>query len=173
MKKDFQKKASDFFDKILGENKDAFTCTQGCYKCCITDISVHSWEASVIIEWFLALSDQDKNAYKEIWTQEQNLLSDLNGNDESPCAFLYDKSCSIYDSRPIICRTQGAPLYIGDYIDVCPLNFNDQKIELKDAIHLERLNGISSHLQLLHMEENPQSFERISLKDLKQHLLGM
>jgi Fe-S-cluster containining protein len=54
--------------------------------------------------------------------------------DEKSCKFLKNNECTIYNSRPIICRTQGLPLLFmsEDYnfeISICELNFKDFDFE--------------------------------------------
>jgi Fe-S-cluster containining protein len=53
-----------------------------------------------------------------------------------PCPALSERGeCTIYESRPLVCRTFGLPLRDGDrYIgDVCELNFDDATHEEKVA----------------------------------------
>ncbi|MBM3215185.1 hypothetical protein FJZ36_09760 [Candidatus Poribacteria bacterium] len=38
----------------------------------------------------------------------------------SACAFLIGGVCSVYEHRPIICRTWGVPLSTGDSVSCCP-----------------------------------------------------
>jgi uncharacterized protein len=51
---------------------------------------------------------------------------------EGKCPFLSDGLCSIYGSRPVICRTHGLPmLYMGEeewQLSYCELNFTGENI---------------------------------------------
>lgn len=79
-------------------------------------------------------------------------------NDPEFCSFLdVDGACSIYDVRPIICRTHGAPVSWSEgnngdennneSRDVCPLNFegvNLKELPAQDVISLNKLNTVLS-----------------------------
>ena len=69
-----------------------------------------------------------------------------------------DDRCSIYESRPLICRTQGLPLLIesedGEQeVDFCPLNFTEPgAIDDLDEDHLVPLDALNLRLALLNLE---------------------
>ncbi|MDA3891122.1 MAG: YkgJ family cysteine cluster protein [Salinivirgaceae bacterium] len=74
------------------------------------------------------------------------------------CRFLVKGECSIYESRPIICRTQGLPLLYesmngeGFELSVCNLNFKGadvSKFTNKNALYMAPFN---SRLYLLNKE---------------------
>lgn len=168
---DLQKNAQDFFDKVFSKNKQDMACAEGCSKCCHTDISIFTWEAQLIVQWFLAMTYEQKNELKSLWLKEQLKGEDQYGHEKVPCVFLYDDKCSIYFTRPIICRTQGAPLFIDDRVDACPLNFTNGLPDKTDWLELARLNTLSSFVQMNFQREF--SFldeERISLRDLRKIL---
>ena len=93
------------------------------------------------------------------------------------CVFLADDHCSVYDSRPIICRTHGLPLLaMGDdgwELSHCELNFTGKAPDFTEAntIPHDRYN---SRLFLLN-REFIQSFkdkkysesDLIAIRDLK------
>jgi uncharacterized protein len=74
------------------------------------------------------------------------------------CPLLVDDRCSIYESRPLICRTQGLPLLMetedGDQeVDFCPLNFTETgAVDDLDEGHLVPLDAINLRLALLNLE---------------------
>ena len=62
---------------------------------------------------------------------------------------LVENCCSIYESRPLICRTQGLPLLLeseeGELeVDFCPLNFAEpgatDELDSENLVPLEDLN---------------------------------
>jgi hypothetical protein len=61
---------------------------------------------------------------KEISESKINIITDIS---EDECIFLINGLCSIYSSRPVICRTHGLPLLqMGDddwQLSYCELNF--------------------------------------------------
>jgi Fe-S-cluster containining protein len=67
------------------------------------------------------------------------------------CSFLLkDGSCGIYELRPIVCRSHGAPIQFKDeeeklFRDVCPLNFTNQNIgnlHPNDVMNLDTINSL-------------------------------
>ena len=71
---------------------------------------------------------------------------------------LVDDRCSIYQSRPLICRTQGLPLLMeaedGEQeVDFCPLNFTEAgAIDDLDEDHLVPLDALNMKLALVNLE---------------------
>src|SRR5262249_57582010 len=74
------------------------------------------------------------------------------------CPLLVDDRCSIYQSRPLICRTQGLPLLMeaedgGLEVDFCPLNFTGAgAVDDLDEEHLVPLDALNLRLALLNLE---------------------
>lgn len=74
------------------------------------------------------------------------------------CPMLVDDRCAIYESRPLICRTQGLPLLLetedGEAeVDFCPLNFTapDAIADLNEA-HLVPLDELNLKLALVNLQ---------------------
>jgi hypothetical protein len=155
-----QENASGFFDKISSKYSSEMKCKEGCSKCCYTDISIFKVESERVEEWFTTLDLVQQNELKALWATN---------NESGACAFLYKDSCSIYPARPVICRTQGAPLFIASQnaLDYCPLNFKSGDPIKEDWLNLERLNTMLSLAA-----KTSGLDERISLKKLKGKLQG-
>jgi Fe-S-cluster containining protein len=89
-------------------------CRNGCDLCCI-DFSIFPVEFHFILN--------------EIEKENQN--PDMQGETKNDvCAFLKNHSCTIYEHRPIMCRTHGLPLlYANDdgewELSACELNFTE------------------------------------------------
>lgn len=104
---------STLSDKLSHIHNKHMNCKKGCSECCM--------EFKVLPVEYFTMLDELKN--KEI------TLSKI--NEDVKCKFLYDDSCSIYSSRPIICRSHGLPLlFMGESgeaweLSTCPLNFTD------------------------------------------------
>lgn len=154
-----QENASGFFDKISAKYSAEMKCQAGCSKCCFTDISIFEVESERIKDWFSSLSDEAQKELQELW---------LTKNEAGACSFLYNDRCSIYEARPVICRTQGAPLFIAstNTLDYCPLNFTGGDPVKEDWLNLERLNTM---LALAAKTKGQDA--RIRLKKLKTSLL--
>lgn len=158
---DLYKKVAHFETQLSDDIKSKSLCKNGCSKCCYTDISIFEVEASNIKKWFAGLSVDQQNEIREKWKIPQT---------EGSCAFLRNESCTIYEARPLICRTQGLALrYVEEgepYIDICPLNDEMiEEMEDEDVMNLDLLNTIVSKLET--ESAAGKNRPRISLKDLK------
>ena len=155
-----QENASGFFDKISAKYASQMKCQEGCSKCCYTDISIFRVESERIKDWFNSLQAEAQAELKALWSTKNEL---------GACTFLYKDRCSIYEARPVICRTQGAPLFLAseNALDYCPLNFESGDPEKTDWLNLERLNTM---LSLAAKTSNLD--ERIRLKKFKAELLS-
>ncbi len=96
-------------------------CQKGCDSCC-ENISVFPIE-------FHSIKNELDNKLDSIPKRKFNIF-------KKSCIFLQDGACHIYNSRPIICRTQGLPLMYqningeGYEVSHCQLNF--KKINISD-----------------------------------------
>jgi Fe-S-cluster containining protein len=100
--------------KLAKEHSKQMLCKKGCSMCCM-DYSIFP------IEFYFIVNDFKE---KEI---EFKSLSESN---EDVCAFLENQVCSMYEQRPIICRTHGLPLlFMNDNseweLSACELNFTE------------------------------------------------
>lgn len=166
----FQNKTDQFFEQVLKKHSSQMSCQKKCSMCCHQQFSVFPWEAWLIEVWFQELSQQTQVRLKKQWETLNEKPTDEN---LSPCAFLYDDQCSIYESRPVICRTQGLPLKLSnETLDWCPLNFQKTTPKAQDILNLETLNTISTTLQKYWEKEFPKaSTKRVLLAELKKKLL--
>lgn len=102
------------------------------------------------------------------------------------CPLLVDNRCSIYESRPLICRTQGLPLLLeaedGEQeVDFCPLNFTAPEalddLDEDSLIPLDDLNLKLAIVNLQHCRENgiadEASGERIRIADILLQSAGL
>ena len=173
-----QENATQSFQKIHETLSPQMKCGSGCSQCCLAEFSIFSGEASLVIEWFTGLSDEEKRSLREKWQKEAK-----------GCAFLRNQLCTIYEARPIICRTQGAPLRltkenkkeVREEIDACPLNFTagipkdrTQWLDLDRLTHLQVIaEEFSKKNGLILAEIQPFCDEngRIPLRTLQKILL--
>jgi len=144
------KKVSEKFEQIQKKYSQHLSCGRGCSQCCVRDITVNDVERAVIAA-YLHLHPQ---------VRMQLELEKKAGPEENKCEFLLrDRSCAIYESRPIVCRSHGVPLNLSEreagntpaerQIDVCPLNFSQsagqrvlEVLDQNDTINLRTLNTI-------------------------------
>ena len=94
--------------------------------------------------------------------QAREVIEREAGNQPVACPMLVEDRCSIYESRPLICRTQGLPLLMeaedGEAeIDFCPLNFTapdaiDDLTQDPDAAHFVPLDDLNLKLALVNLQ---------------------
>ncbi len=149
-------------------------CGAGCSGCCHHHLSVFAVEAAVLTEAIQALPEviQERIRQQAVEVQAREAKGE-----PVACPLLVDNLCSVYESRPLICRTQGLPLlYEADdgaqEIDFCPLNFDsDEAIaELQDE-HLVPLDLLNLKLAMANVSHcqargNDEPHLRVKIADL-------
>ncbi len=164
-------KIEEFQNRQRAELLARSTCKNGCSRCCYTDISVFAIEANPIREWFNSLNSGQKSTLLERWKEPRP---------PGACAFLRNDSCTIYEARPLICRTQGLALRFQEekeglrqtLIDICPLN--DSMLEIiheNEVLNLDLLNRILATLEQQEAQGTPR--ERPRLVDLQSELKNL
>lgn len=121
--------------KLSSRYAQHLACRAGCSGCCHHHLSVFAVEAAAIREAIEALPEPVRARLE----QQAREVLELEAHSESvacpmlpvACPMLIDDRCSIYESRPLICRTQGLPLLIAAEdgeaeVDFCPLNFTTE-----------------------------------------------
>jgi Fe-S-cluster containining protein len=128
------------------------TCHLGCTGCCQQHLSVFQIEAENLRAFISSLPEKRQAELREraratLAREADFAARQVPPPDEFPpeperaipCPALIDNACSIYEARPVICRTHGFPLlYIDEeaeeaLLDVCPLNFSESEDDL-DAL---------------------------------------
>ena len=141
----------DLTSQLNERYKAHLQCGAGCSGCCHHHLSVFAVEAAVLTEAMQALSEDKQDRIR----QQANEVQAREAKGKAvACPLLVDNLCSVYESRPLICRTQGLPLLFeaddgAQEIDFCPLNFDsDEAIaELADA-HLVPLDLLNLKLAM-------------------------
>jgi Fe-S-cluster containining protein len=151
------------FEKVLQLQKDDIHCSKGCTSCCISELTVCSIEAHYMK---MAVPHKTLNA--------------SNAN-ESSCIFLTDSECSIYEYRPIVCRTQGLPLlYEGEKdnqekeLSVCEKNFHANIIS-GTILDMEKINTALIMINKIFETEQKQSInslgQRFTFKEIFDEII--
>jgi hypothetical protein len=94
-----------FFEKVKERYPGKINCSSGCSDCCRQDLSLFPFEIDMLMAAFKGLSDD----------QQQEIIARaklLESGKESACVFLENDRCLVYESRPMLCRTQGLPLLV-------------------------------------------------------------
>lgn len=121
------------WDKAVTYNPDQIKCHVGCSDCCELE-TVSAIEAFKIIMY--------------IGTDAQAYQSD---NNPGYCTFLENNRCKIYSCRPVICRTHGLLLRIGEdsCVQSCPYNF--QGCENSDQTCILDWESLTMNLMKINM----------------------
>lgn len=163
-------KIHDLYDKVRAfeegmskKTKDLSQCKKGCSRCCMVDLSVFQVEADNITNWFSHLSSSEQEKRRAQWKDEPG----------EACSFLVNDACTIYEARPLICRTQGLAFSFKadseSFIDICPLNEDMLDVMLEtEVLNLDLLNLILSQVEKLDASGNERP--RIPLKELRKKL---
>lgn len=135
-------KVSAKFDEVHARHKAKMACGRGCSACCAPGLSVFAVERENI-----------QRLIHETPGLEETLrrLQAENPHGGERCLFLDEnQSCAVYEARPIICRSHGAPIFSkadGEaMLDVCPLNFQGESsfssLKSEDFINIDLLNQL-------------------------------
>jgi Fe-S-cluster containining protein len=112
-------KIDGFFARVVARHGDDMRCGSGCSHCCHTRLSITAVEAQPIVDEILTWPPERKA------TLRANALASTDR-----CAALDANGlCLIYEVRPVVCRSHGAPIRLrlrGDSLPVvqaCRENF--------------------------------------------------
>jgi Fe-S-cluster containining protein len=117
-------KVDAFFERVHFAHGDAMKCGSGCATCCSTRFSVTLVEAANIAAGLEHMSEE----------KLRRLRDRAISGDKTKCGALDDLGrCEIYEVRPLICRSHGAPIrHVAEHeghklpiVECCPLNFDE------------------------------------------------
>lgn len=124
-------KVGAHFEQAVARTPEAFTCAEGCDSCCHRRFSVFLIEAQPIAAALEAMQPALRERLREQADSPQHA---------DRCALLVDGRCSVYEVRPLICRSHGVPVLADGAVDVCPLNFSEHEIPRASVLNLDALN---------------------------------
>ncbi|MBK5293015.1 MAG: YkgJ family cysteine cluster protein [Acidobacteriia bacterium] len=140
---------------------DRIQCRAGCADCCSQLFQITEIEAGVIWDAMQAMSSGERAQLQtkaQAYLVERGKMVSAQGEPEAwgslppvgtrlACPALVDGRCRIYESRPLICRKFGIPLWNPDRpgrVYACELNFQEgeeivdgELIQIQTAIHEE------------------------------------
>jgi Fe-S-cluster containining protein len=169
-------KLSDFAGNLSPAAGALSRCRSGCARCCYTDISVLEVEAENVRRWFRTLRPDARRAKLRAWTAPDARALDFHDRPARACAFLVNDACTIYEARPLICRTQGLPLLFTEgersFADVCPLNAAMlEEARGSDYLNLDLVTTIL--VQLEQRDAGGRARRRVELRALREELRGL
>jgi len=128
-------RVGEHFERAVERTPGAFHCREGCDACCHARFGVFELEAVPIRERLARMAKEDPQLRARVRAQADDLPH------ANRCALLVDGRCSVYDERPLICRSQGLPLLADDQVDWCPLNFTEEAPPRESVLSLDALNA--------------------------------
>ncbi len=150
------------FDDALARTPEGFACKPGCWECCRPRFSVFEVEAAPIRQALADMAVHDPETRERV--RQQGHDAEL-----GHCALLIDGRCSVYEQRPMICRSHGLPVGFQDpddaqgvFVDHCPLNFVDAEVPVESVLMLDAVNRPLAVLAELWNRGAP----RVALADL-------
>lgn len=156
----------DEFAARVGERDDVL-CRSGCDACCQVELNVCHLEAERVRRAVARMPGSVRP-----------------GVGRGPgCAFLVNSRCTIYDERPLVCRSQGLPLAYeagtvpaealsarasdGRDLTWCPLNFESDPPRRADILDAERVDVALASLNRQFCEHSGlDPLERVPLRTL-------
>lgn len=174
-----QSNASHFFNQFLQKHQGNMQCKSGCAQCCHVELSIFESEAALVIQWVQQLGEESKKQLLEaLHSPEQT----TEFQKKKACVFLRNNQCTIYEARPIICRTQGAVLQFKKeveknktevHVDVCPLNFKETNSlpDAKEWLDLDRLMALQSVAENFY-QKNKKDKEDFDFQSAERKITG-
>ncbi|MBS1787876.1 MAG: YkgJ family cysteine cluster protein [Acidobacteria bacterium] len=151
-------------------------CRAGCSGCCHHHLSVFAVEAAAVRKSVETLPESLRHRLEQ---QARVVLEAEARNEAVACPMLVEDRCAIYESRPLICRTQGLPLLIEAEdgvaeVDFCPLNFTmENAVDDLDETHLVPLDDLNLKLALVNLQHcreqgiaDANSGKRVSMAEI-------
>lgn len=111
-------KVDAFFDRVAARHGDDMQCATGCSDCCHVRLTVTSVEATAI------------RTARATWAPDRRaaLVANVTAAPADRCAALDPTGrCLIYEVRPVVCRSHGAPIRMHEnslpVVQSCHRNF--------------------------------------------------
>ena len=146
-------------------------CRSGCNRCCHGPFEI-SWLDAIRLRAGLAELDA-RDPLRAVAIRQRAFAPPDDPGEDEPCPALdpITGRCELYTSRPITCRTFGAPVrYLERAVSICELNFvgaNDEEIAecaaevdpdglemelILEVERTERLTGVTSVAEALRLK---------------------
>ncbi len=135
-----RKRVDDHFDAALDRSPEQMQCRRGCAHCCHHRFGVFEVEAHRVRAALVRLGRRDPELRQRVRVQADDPAT------TDHCALLVDDRCTVYEDRPLICRTHGLPTIVRDddgsaKVAGCPLNFTSAKPPNASLLELAAVNA--------------------------------
>jgi Fe-S-cluster containining protein len=158
---ELRSRVDEKFTEIQTAYSSEMVCRAGCHSCCKPGLTVSELEAAAITD-FLNRSPESLARAKAADSE--------NPHKGKRCSFLDGSgSCTIYEARPVVCRSHGVPLQVSvkedqKVRDVCPLNFKTSALSELPTNFVMNLDTVNVLLSLLNRRAFGKSMKRIPLR---------
>lgn len=128
------------FDRALARQPQDMQCKAGCAQCCKPGLTVFGIEGTKIEQALVALRKSAPDLRQKVQDQGQEALRDPEA--QRACPLLVDDHCTVYEQRPLICRSHGLPIKRKESPDIqnCELNFRQSPPDASSILALDALN---------------------------------
>lgn len=148
------------FADAVERDPDAFRCASGCAQCCHRRFDVFEVEAQPIRAALVVMAREDPALRQTVRDQARA------PEHAHHCALLVQDRCSVYEQRPLICRSHGLPVAVPEedelHVSWCELNYPGGDPPRESILLVEAINAPLAVLTELDAPAAP----RVSLADL-------
>lgn len=132
------------FEAALARSPGQMQCRAGCSRCCHQRFGVFEVEAHRVRAALARLGRADGALRERVRQQADDPAT------HHHCALLVDDRCTVYDERPLICRTHGLPTRVREpglattgqgTLQGCPLNFTSSEPPAQSVLELGAVNA--------------------------------
>jgi uncharacterized protein len=159
-------KVDAFFERVQAKQGPDMRCGSGCFDCCSPGLTVTGVEAALVRDGLQGRPPAERTA----------IAQRARSSDGSRCAALDSQGrCSIYDVRPLVCRSHGLPIRLQTpghlpIVDACPKNFTAAGPAAVDAscvLDQETLSTMSAAVEAAHARQTGRAAgQRVPLREL-------
>lgn len=135
-----RQRVDDHFAAAQQRSPDQMQCRSGCARCCHQRFGVFEVEAHRMRAALTALARRDPELRARVRAQADD------PEVAHHCALLVDDRCTVYDERPMICRTHGLPTLVREpggpgSLQGCALNFTSAEPPPSSVLDLGAVNA--------------------------------
>jgi len=130
-------KVDGFFARVATRHGDDMQCTTGCSDCCHVRLTITKVEADAIRAHVTAWPVERRRSLAPLPAQRADHCAALDGNGR----------CKVYEARPIVCRSHGAPIRMRrdslPVIESCFRNFTKVEPAADCVLDQETLSALT------------------------------
>lgn len=136
------RKLHQVIDKIIEEDKldlpKEVSCKKGCSICCHLNVVVTNDEADLLFEKYD--KSQDEKLKRQAAVTDDLKYPSILGYSDAACVFLKDNECSVYEDRPMACRSYRV---ISDPDECDAIKYPDHMVQQVVQDRIEMIKSIA------------------------------